>query len=385
MSSGEDLADIVITPRNDLTLPGVLVAFEKTHDVEGVSYETVEVQTAGDINHIEALRTTIQLSGQSVSTTKVRAKIVTKPATLEDWTAWLVANDAWVAALAPADWTMTVLDGSTYPNILEEGEVLEWMGNAWDRGVAFTISYSIRDDAGVVIRTEVATILKTITFTDCDLSDGVDPDFYHLESFEGAEAAPANFATQLYNGRSAVPYDGSLQIEEEECSGTHVPGRLFNVTGGRAEWLTMNTLIQSATEDIENGRTSISFGSPAHLGPDDLLYLLRAFRTRRPSYKYQERANGVSKGSKSQTTLGGKAAKNRNAGPPPGQKNVDKIRAPDGTKEIILDPSLMSYTPESPSPLLGDPASIVMQPREISLCINGVIQKAFFLCTEFTT
>ena len=65
-------------------------------------------------------------------------------------------------------------------------------------------------------------------------------------------------------------------------------GNALNLTGGRTEWASMAAPVQTVTESVDEGRTEIGFGPPAHLSPQDLVELLRGTRRRRAS----RRGNG---------------------------------------------------------------------------------------------
>jgi hypothetical protein len=75
-----------------------------------------------------------------------------------------------------------------------------------------------------------------------------------------------------------LPYAGRAVVVEAECAQTVRPGHLLNITGGASEWATMAAQVQEVTEEIDTGRTVITFGPPAHIRLDDLIEILKIAR-----------------------------------------------------------------------------------------------------------
>ena len=69
-------------------------------------------------------------------------------------------------------------------------------------------------------------------------------------------------------------------------------GTVLNLVGGRAEWATMNALLQEILDDLDQGHTTLKFGPPGHLTLQDLMEQLRANRTRAASSHIKERQSG---------------------------------------------------------------------------------------------
>jgi hypothetical protein len=109
----------------------------------------------------------------------------------------------------------------------------------------------------------------------------------------GTFAAPAG-ARSKNRPLSAFQYRGTMRHEAEELiwatnpSGAPRVGRKLNVTGGQAGWATMGAGIQQVTEDVFSGTTTVTFGPPEHLGPQDLLSLSMLNRRRPVPPKEQQ-------------------------------------------------------------------------------------------------
>lgn len=97
-----------------------------------------------------------------------------------------------------------------------------------------------------------------------------------------AEAVIPNLARDLFLARATVPWEGSIQITEEECGSVrYLRNGVLCLDNGRSEWETMRAVIQSETLRGSTGVTDIKFGPPAHLSPQDYAALHAAARRAR--------------------------------------------------------------------------------------------------------
>ncbi len=88
---------------------------------------------------------------------------------------------------------------------------------------------------------------------------------------ENQELPPIGLAAQYYAALLALPWSGNVNLHERDCTGDFRPGKVLNLAGGRTAWATMNAVIQIVTEDLFFGRTSIEYGPPEHLSPQDFV------------------------------------------------------------------------------------------------------------------
>ncbi len=94
------------------------------------------------------------------------------------------------------------------------------------------------------------------------------------------EAPPAGLAAAYWNALQTTQWDGTIRILEEECTGDLRPGKVVNISNGRAEWATMRAVIQGVTEDLYSGLTTAELGAPEHLAPQDFVQQQQLARRR---------------------------------------------------------------------------------------------------------
>jgi len=336
----DDIDQIVITPRYDLQIPGVVIHYEQTNDVDGTTYETVTLDTAGTTTAFNTLHCTIELAGYRV--TYLTQKIVT-----EDWPDPLTTKSWWkshVPALASiADDDITIHDvfrSGDKARILTEGQVQDWMTgySAEEDTVTAQADYKERDDSDNIVHEHKDQVLKlTVIGTNCSTRT-----YRKLGTFEAGESVPTGVAAAVYAAWNQLQYDGNMSLTEDEVSGNIIPGRKLNITGGRASWASMAALVQQITENVDTGQTAITIGPARHLGPDDLVTLLRASRTRRPAWKYVARTSGQS-GDGGSVDISGLATKN-DSSRTSGETVKMLLTNTDGSHDakINLDPSEVS-------------------------------------------
>lgn len=76
---------------------------------------------------------------------------------------------------------------------------------------------------------------------------------------------PNELANALFLSHQKLHYDGSLTfVSQDPGSMGNLMGNMLNLTGGRTEWASMEAIIQSVSEDMRTGHTTINFGSPRH-------------------------------------------------------------------------------------------------------------------------
>lgn len=354
VSAGSAVNDVFVTPRYDLLLPGVVLNFEQTSEVDDATYETLNTDTAGDTGAITTLFSTIELAGSKTTYLTQKTATVDWPEPLTDKAWWKAAVPA--LAQIPDD-DITIHDASRtgeLDRILTEGTVQDWMApTAEDDVVTAKMDYTVRDAASPtpnvveVVKDKDVSVRVTST-------DALTTIYRKVSSYDAGEPVPVGLAAALYAAWSQLQYDGQIVMTEEDPAGVANPGRRLNFTNGLAAWSSMNALIQQVTESVDDGKTSITYGPARHLGADDLVNLLRASRTRRPSYKYVTRTTGLSTDG-SATDLSGPSPKQEpsvNAGESTSQTYRDTGGDEDTT--IKVDPSLVTK----------DDAAVVIQPRE---------------------
>jgi len=394
VTSGAPASGVSVTPRHDLKIPGVVVRFEISGAGTGESYEAIDVQTAGLTTDWETLKVTIQLAGASITwlTQRIKTEDWPEDADLDDVT-WCRAHFPWLdEALKTTDAggnpkahiVLHLGAGSLVaagrsgalelPRFITEGTIQDWMlegpFNIVVEDETFTLhaSYEIWDAAGNFVETVMnQELLLKVVSTDAETKT-----YRRVDDEESGESAPAGLAAALFAAWGQLYYDGTFKITEEECSGTVSPGNILHLTGGRAGWATMVAIVQDVTEDVDKGETTITFGPPKHLGPEDLVTLLRGFRTRKSAIHYQARQTGESADVAGSVSLGGTSAKNEvGKGIAEVAKQTFRATGSTYTKTIKADPT----------DITKEDANVDIKARELDVCVDGVAKKMWVMCS----
>lgn len=322
-----------IRSRPDLQVPFVSIQFRRTNSVNGDTYLQLEKQTAGVGTETDenALVRTIQLAGSSFSETVVfqevktlslagalgngtlDATVITAGSDFDELVAFWkrkipalnapgvvikgfknrVRKVAEVADDAGAPSTPT-LDTSLVRELVE-GAITPWMRSSGFNRKGQEQNYEVRiayevlgvaqvssDGPGVVYSAPVmATNASTRIYSFQESSDSIAP-----------EPTPNGLVDSLLAALSPLQHEGEFTVIEQECSLLYRPGKLVNLTEGRAEWAEMDGLIQSMTADLDTWRTQVSFGWPTALGPADLVEIFRANRLKKPADRGLIRSTG---------------------------------------------------------------------------------------------
>lgn len=285
-----------IVPRDDLTVPAVAIHYEQGNVVDGVTYN----ETTSDIYPISAtgaepraVVATIDLVGGSSTNEKQAVKTdVISPGSKAFWKKHHPA----IRNYADGDLTITggsVLEydsggspvTSALTRYLEEGTLSDWMGET-SKPVFARALITYEGSAGDDFTDKEFTVDLTGTTASKSL-------YSRLVSSAPGEGAPSGLAEALYDALSVLHWQGSFTKLESEVAGDAHPGKKLNLTGGLAAWATMNAMIQGVSEDIGSGKTTITFGPPEHLGPSDLVEMLRASRGARSTWRLNERTTAV--------------------------------------------------------------------------------------------
>ena len=163
-----------------------------------------------------------------------------------------------------------------------------------------------------------------------------------------------------------------MKVQGEISGGISLANKL-NVSNGRAEWSTMNALIQGVRKNFGDGTTEVQVGVAKHLGVQEIANLLRMWRFRRVWQNPAARASGSPGGGGASLGVGRNIPKhNTHAGvEEPSEFYV--MKRPDGaptgtpTGEIHLKPKKIETTLGAITPVAldsSDPPHVVI-PREI--------------------
>ncbi|HUD46113.1 MAG TPA: hypothetical protein VMR33_04750 [Candidatus Baltobacteraceae bacterium] len=216
----------------------------------------------------------------------------------------LALYDATGAPATVVDQSNTAVDLGTYSYRLMTGQIAPWMvSGGGSPGVAkkcvvrakFKYSQNSSDGSSSVANSTINYHEKTATITLTNLAGGT----YGVTS--AGEIVPYGLAGYIYNIESIPQYEGTFTIQETEITDQCPMGNNLNLTGGLAEWETMNACVQSVAYNLVSGRTTLAFGPAEHLGARDFVERLRV--NRGPRWYYSIGGN-ITNGANSGGQLG---------------------------------------------------------------------------------
>ncbi|NLG01946.1 MAG: hypothetical protein GX565_17605 [Lentisphaerae bacterium] len=263
---------VSIAPRHDLAVPGVEITFEYS----GQRGRYIARRTAGGTSALGCARMTVTLdheAGVPGPVQEVRVVALGDYTSLSWWRTlfpWLPESaDITEPSISPV-----VPEG--YVNVLVAGQIQQWMRDDYEVDAG---RFTITCKAGFTVDGKTFTEKAlTRSFT---LTNAATKRYKGRSSAGWREPIPESLAADFYAAASPVQYEGSITLIEKECSaGRALMGKVLNVTGGRAEWAAMNAAVVSVTEEFDTGKTVIAFGPQNHLGPQDMVELIRASRMR---------------------------------------------------------------------------------------------------------
>jgi len=286
-------SDIDITERADIKVPAICLCYEKAIQIDDQSWtntyfdhapviagETAE-QLAARLNQPDVVWATFDLDGYV--RTSMQQEIVTEdfPSNYLD-KAWWKAREPWLRDYDDANIMLTnggrKMD-TNLPRILKEGTLQTWMNkDAEQERICVDATITAYEGSQIVV-VEKRPITLWVTATDCTSKT-----YKKTQSLDTGESVPQGVAVELYTEWAGLHFEGSIVVEEQECSGTYEVGKALNITGGVAAWAGMKAMIWRTAESVDDGSTTVEFGPIQTLDVDSLVALFRATRNRRFSF-----------------------------------------------------------------------------------------------------
>jgi len=283
-TAGKPAEQIEISRRDDLVQSGVIINYESLNEDMLPSLD-IDVYPEGTTPGLDTASFTINIPGGNVTTQELEVEVEVLPvATLIQR---LVPHVAGAVLLSAGEVT-----------VLKSGSLPSWTGaSTWETEVSATAEYT--DEIGDHVKEKVsAVVVETSAETKT---------YSRIVSFTPGDPIPIGLAQALYEAISQIHFQGRFNTLESECTGGVRPGMVLNLTGGLAEWATMRAAVQQVAFDLDAGRTSITFGPPEHLSPQDHIALLNANRRRITHYSGDSRATGLASSGGDIATGGGGA------------------------------------------------------------------------------
>jgi len=330
--SGAEVESIDIKALPELVAPGVVFRYIQENQTDGVPSINVYVDDCPEgTSGLEygALVQTTRLAGTNSTYQKVAVKVEGIPTadssgeeggpgddpTIMWWrrkAPWLQNFSADRLSITNVygifDDTQDEIDESgnpigDYPNELLSGSIAPWMNvmaaaTTWSALVYY--NYPDEDDAESDRAMDVfgppdgSDDASGQVYIACQAraTNAVTQTYAQLSSYTQAEGVPTGLAAQLYGAVGVLQYEGSYTVVGEEV-GEYTLGLVLNIMGGRAEWESMNALLQEIEDDLDNGRTTLKFGPANHLTLQDMMEQLRGNRSRQVSRHILERQTGT--------------------------------------------------------------------------------------------
>ena len=266
-----ELSKFTLNPRKDLKVSSVVIKYEHTHSNENTSWKTTTIDaypqnaTGEELN---ALVLTIELEGTQ---THLQEQWVQVQPIKTDSIDWWKQHFPTLASIPNDKINLSNIKRNTkYPNELIEGAIAPWMRcRAAYETITADISYLSKTSS---------IVNSTISLKIC-ATDAYSKTYRNLIFLKTGVKPPTNLAKILYDATTCLQYEGTLKTDQHDLANSHM-GQRLNFSNGETEWEHINVPVQEEYMVIDTGTTSLKFGAPKQLGPNDLIQLLQSNRAR---------------------------------------------------------------------------------------------------------
>jgi hypothetical protein len=178
-----------------------------------------------------------------------------------------------LAVTDPVSGSAVSLTGYSY--ILLSGGVADWMETGGSPGILAKVriaaAFSCTSPEGLPVLRKPIVVDAIVT----NLPGGT---YTSGEVESVGEDIPWGLASYIYNIEKVAKQEGTFTLQENEITDACPMGNCLNLTGGAAEWATMNAPVQGVSYDLDHGTTQLQLGTSPHLGAADLVQSLRVNR-----------------------------------------------------------------------------------------------------------
>lgn len=318
---------INIRPRYDLLVPVVVLKYDSVNTYDGFSYSSrIVKQYPPDVSETarRALVTHIDLAGSDATFQRQIVGVSARPRDPGDSGAlsFILNRDPSLKQAKSGglfdteniqvETLVSVIDENDpllveFPGfdpgglggVLDSGAITPWMKDQGIKAAKVRMTFKLiyigldeltdafinGDDDGRITTVEVIG------------TNANSQEYQQLTNASSGELPPEGLERTLYEGMSVLHYQGTITMSEEECSSVVGIGNVLNLTGTRrAEWETMNAVVISIDESVDQGRTRIRIGPPSQLSAQQWVEAYRCTRNRVSTFQLQQRVDGKATG-----------------------------------------------------------------------------------------
>lgn len=278
-----------------VTVEGIGIPGQLTNLLGAALGVGIEAQLVALGEGTQSIDSTVDIDGGAESSTTTSALLACIPADFGDpasgpdpaalacWQ-FLYPDFASVTNLKqidPATFTDPVtslpIDPSPYSYVVTKGGVASWMFNGPTQGIsakvriAASFSYDTATPGKAanhpIVVDAVLTNLPSNTYASTSVSQ-----------YNAGEEPPYGLAGYIFNIEKILQFQGNYSFVEQDVTAAVGPGVNLNLSGGLAEWLTMNAYLTEIEYNFDAGKTTLTFGPAAHLGAQGLVDAIRRDR-----------------------------------------------------------------------------------------------------------
>ena len=349
----KNIHSLCISPRHDLKKESVVLKYEKTHYTGQVTWTTTEIDAyplKSTGKKFKSVVLTIDLEGMRGNTVSQKIKTDFINTNSIDW--WKRHLPDLKNVSADKIEINHVTRKSELQREIQEGSIAKWMDvEAESDTISAMVSYETQSES--IIDREIVVKLNATNATSNT--------YRRLISGYPAENTPTGLAKKLYESVSQLQYDGDIEILHPRICGNDFWGKAIEIDGTK-------TPIQEIREDVEQGKIHLKIGPAKHLGPCDLVELLRTNRKRKVSSRSFVRSKGeaTSAAAIQQSTHG----QNENTLMGSGKyQRLEFVDSSNTKRKVIINAKDI-------------PEELVIQLREEDVAHNGYLKKRLILSSD---
>jgi hypothetical protein len=324
-ADADGFANMRLKPRYDRQIPGVIIRYKATQQVDGATWtDVVTDKYPASVNEYEPRASvhTIELAGSNTITHEAKLECELceplsaawwkkREPTLQDTAIRADSLTVHADSVKVLDKQGNPVSLATYPNRLVDGNVASWVrynGNpvtVIHVTISAAVSYT-KVNAG----RKVETVPRKAVSVQAQLTNAVSGTYTSTEFTQG-ESVPVGLAQAIYDGFAQLQYEGKPTLLAKDvpdlAMGTTLTIETPNETFA-------NILVQGISGDLATGTISPLLGPPGHIGLSDMIELLRVNRRRLVISLPSRRSTGKPQSSGSTVSLGEKTPKDNTTG-----------------------------------------------------------------------